>query len=86
LRLGLEEVRVESFATEEKAGEKKGTVRGMAVTAAGQQGGWGWTAPRQNTCDAAVYTCPECPSPPYTDLGCPGQQHLPVIERFGSAG
>jgi hypothetical protein len=77
LRLGLEELRVESFATERKAGEGKGTVEGMAITAAGQVGCWDWTAPRQNTCDAAVYTCPECASPPYTDFGCPRTNTCP---------
>lgn len=70
LRLGLEELRVESFATEREAGEGKGTVRGMAFTEPGRPGCQGWTGPFQDTCNAAVYTCPECASPPHTDLGC----------------
>jgi hypothetical protein len=66
LRLGVEELRVESFATEREAGERKGTVRGMAFTEAGRPGCDGWTGPFQETCAAAVYTCPECASPPQT--------------------
>ncbi|HEU4456165.1 MAG TPA: hypothetical protein VFR81_24065 [Longimicrobium sp.] len=68
LRLGLDQLRVESFPTEEKkAGEGKGTVRGMAFTEVGRPGcDGGWTAADQDTCNAAVYTCPECASPPQT--------------------
>jgi hypothetical protein len=66
LRLSLEELRVESFATEREAGEGKGTVRGMAFTEPGRLGCDGWTGQFQETCNAAVYTCPECASPPQT--------------------
>lgn len=71
LRLGLDELRVESFATEANKEVESGTVRGMAaITYGGELACVGWTAPRQATCDAAVYTCPECASPPYTDFTC----------------
>jgi hypothetical protein len=38
----------------------------MAFTEAGRPGCDGWTGPFQETCAAAVYTCPECASPPQT--------------------
>ena len=68
LRLVPEDLRVESFATAApgtRGGE--GTVRANQRMTYFQPGCW--TAPGDATCDA-VYTCPECASPPETFDPC----------------
>jgi hypothetical protein len=69
LRLHPDELRVESFSPSAVAhAAAPGTVRGNQRPTFFQPGCW--TAPGEATCDAAVYTCPECASPPETSFGC----------------
>jgi hypothetical protein len=66
LRLSPEELRVESFATAAREMGGAGTVRANEIGTRFFECYSGF----EPTCDAAVYTCPECASPPYTDFTC----------------
>lgn len=67
LRLSPEDLRVESFPTAAGEARAKGTVRANEVDTRFFVCYSGF----EPTCDAAVYTCPECASPPWTiDIDC----------------
>lgn len=67
LRLRLQELRVESFPTAQERAQA-GTVRGNEVPTYWLPGCY--TAPDYGPTCEAVYTCPECASPPETWYAC----------------
>ncbi|HEU4456166.1 MAG TPA: pinensin family lanthipeptide [Longimicrobium sp.] len=69
LRLGIDQLRVESFATAAEESGEMGTVRGNQLLTRFNQGCP--THPAQgSTCDPRDFTCPECAPPPDTNLDC----------------
>ena len=75
LRLELDELAVETFETENRERDERGTVRAHFWAGPGYTQ-YEWQCYTANVKDAtcqAVYTCPECASPPKTYDACGGE-------------